>query len=111
MKNTLKAFKARALTRPDVRREYDRLAEEFAFLDDILKARTRLALAKRKSLLESGRPSRRGSPRIIARRPFPFHCHAAALCSALGYKLQVDCQGAASNCPLNADARKIRARR
>ena len=39
MLNTLKAFKARALARPDVRRESDALAEKFELLDEILKAR------------------------------------------------------------------------
>ena len=40
MRNTLKDFKARALARPDVRREYEGLKEEFEILDEILKART-----------------------------------------------------------------------
>lgn len=39
MRNTLKDFKARALARPDVRRKYERLREEFGILDEILKAR------------------------------------------------------------------------
>lgn len=39
MRNTLKAFKARALPRPAVRLEYDELKEEFELLDEILKAR------------------------------------------------------------------------
>jgi hypothetical protein len=45
MRNTLKAFKARALARPDVRREYQCLKDEFEILDEILKMR-----AKRDSL-------------------------------------------------------------
>ncbi|ABB30559.1 transcriptional regulator, XRE family [Geobacter metallireducens RCH3] len=36
---THKKLKARALERPDVKAEYDRLDEEFAFLDEFLKAR------------------------------------------------------------------------
>ena len=40
MRTTLKAFKARALSRPAVRREYDELKAEFELLDEILKART-----------------------------------------------------------------------
>lgn len=36
----LTAFKARALSCPEVRREYDELEEEFELLDEILKART-----------------------------------------------------------------------
>jgi hypothetical protein len=39
-------FKARALARPDVKAEYDRLEEEFAFLDEILKARTATGLTQ-----------------------------------------------------------------
>jgi len=36
---THKEVKSRALKRPDVRAEYDRLGEEFALLDEFLKAR------------------------------------------------------------------------
>ena len=36
---THKELKARALERPDVKAEYDRLDEEFQFLDEFLKAR------------------------------------------------------------------------
>ncbi|MBM4338737.1 MAG: helix-turn-helix transcriptional regulator [Deltaproteobacteria bacterium] len=36
---THKELKARALARADVRAEYDRLGEEFVFLDEFLKAR------------------------------------------------------------------------
>ena len=45
MRNTLKDFKVRALVRPEVRREYEGLKEEFEILDEILQAR-----AKRDSL-------------------------------------------------------------
>lgn len=37
---THKELRARALERPDVKSEYDRLDEEFAFLDEFLKARS-----------------------------------------------------------------------
>jgi hypothetical protein len=39
MTSTLKQFKARALARPKVKKAYDDLAAEFAFLDEVLKAR------------------------------------------------------------------------
>jgi len=39
MCKSLKQFKARALSHPDVKREYVRIAKEFEFLDEILKAR------------------------------------------------------------------------
>ena len=37
---THKELRARALERPDVKSEYDQLDEEFAFLDEFLKARS-----------------------------------------------------------------------
>jgi len=37
---THKELRVRALERPDVKSEYDRLDEEFAFLDEFLKARS-----------------------------------------------------------------------
>ena len=40
MARTLKQFKARALARPGVKKAYDDLAEEFAFIDEVLKARS-----------------------------------------------------------------------
>jgi transcriptional regulator with XRE-family HTH domain len=49
---THKEFKSRALERADVKAEYDRLDEEFTFLDEFLKARaaagiTQAEIAKR----------------------------------------------------------------
>ena len=46
MRNTLKDFKARALARPDVRRKYKGLREEFEILDEILKARAKRDLLR-----------------------------------------------------------------
>ena len=46
MKTTLKEFKTRALARPEVREAYDKLAEEFAFLDEVLKARAASGLTQ-----------------------------------------------------------------
>ena len=90
MKNTLKAFKARALTRPDVRREYDRLAEEFAFLDDILKARTEAGLSQTEVAARIGT-----TQSAVARLESSGGRHSPSIAtlqryaSALGYKLQV----------------------
>lgn len=90
MPMTLKTFKAKALARPEVRREYERLAEEFAFLDQILNARaesgftqaevaarvgtTQSAIAR----LESG--GKRHSPSLSTLQRYA---------SALGYRLEV----------------------
>ena len=46
MRKSLKQFKSRALARPDVKREYDRIAGEFEFLDEILKARAAAGLTQ-----------------------------------------------------------------
>ena len=39
MASSLKQFKTRALARPGVRKAYDALEHEFAFLDEVLNAR------------------------------------------------------------------------
>ena len=90
MGKTLKDFKTRALARPGVRREYDRLDDEFAFLDEILKARaaaglTQAELAARIGTTQSAvarleAPSGKHSPSIATLRRYA---------SALGYKVQV----------------------
>ena len=75
MTSTFKQFKARALARPDVKKAYDKLAEEFSFIDEVLKARaasglTQAELAARVGTtqsaiarLESGTPKH--SPSIM----------------------------------------------
>jgi transcriptional regulator with XRE-family HTH domain len=44
--SALKRFKARALKRPEVRKEYEGLADEFAFIDELLKARASAGLTQ-----------------------------------------------------------------
>ena len=46
MTSTFKQFKARALARPDVKKAYDELSEEFSFIDEILKARATSGLTQ-----------------------------------------------------------------
>ena len=46
MPGTLKQVKTRAFARPGVKKAYDELAEEFAFLDQVLKARTESGLSQ-----------------------------------------------------------------
>lgn len=90
MRNTLKAFKAKALARPDVRREYEELKEEFELLDEILKARaeaglTQVELATRIGTTQSA----------VARLESSMGKHSPSIgtlrryASALGYRLQV----------------------
>jgi transcriptional regulator with XRE-family HTH domain len=46
MADTLKQFKARALARPEIKQAYDELDEEFAFLEEVLKARVAAGLTQ-----------------------------------------------------------------
>jgi hypothetical protein len=46
MTKTLKQFKTRVLAKPEVRIAYDALQDEFAFIDEELKARTALELTQ-----------------------------------------------------------------
>ena len=90
MTSTFKQFKARALKRPEVRKAYDELAEEFSFIDEVLKARaasglTQADLAARVGTtqsaiarLESGTPKH--SPSIVTLQRYA---------RAMGYRVEV----------------------
>ena len=90
MASTLKQFKARALTRPEVKKAYDELAEEFTFLDEFLKARaasglTQAQVAERVGTtqsviarLESGRTKH--SPSLTTLRRYA---------EAIGYRVEL----------------------
>jgi transcriptional regulator with XRE-family HTH domain len=90
MQNSLKAFKIRALKRKDVRREYDRLEEEFTFLDDILRARAETGLSQAQVATRIGT-----TQSAVARLESARGSHSPSIAtlqryaSALGYKLQV----------------------
>lgn len=88
--SALKQFKHRALSRPEVRREHDRLEDEFSLLDEILKARAAAGLTQSEvaqrigttqsaiARLESG--SGRHSPSIATLQRYA---------NALGCKLKI----------------------
>ncbi len=90
MTNTLKQFKARALARPGVKKAYKELDEEFAFLDEVLKARAEAGLTQAEvaarigttqsaiARLESAEP--RHSPSIATLQRYA---------KALGYKVRI----------------------
>ena len=90
MRNSLKRFKARALKRPDVKREYERLGEEFAFLDEILKARAAAGLTQADVAARIGT-----TQSAVARLESAIAGHSPSIAtlqryaSALGHKLQV----------------------
>ena len=50
-----RTLRTRALARPEVRAEFERLKPEFAFLDQILAARKAAGVTQARSLAESGR--------------------------------------------------------
>ena len=90
MSSTLKRFKARALARPDVKKAYYALAEEFSFIDEVLKARaasglTQAELAARVGTtqsaiarLESGTPKH--SPSLVTLQRYA---------RAMGYRVEL----------------------
>jgi len=90
MRKTLRTFKARALARPDVKREYDRLAEEFEFLDEILRARAAAGLTQAEVAARIGT-----TQSAVARLESAVGGHSPSIATlqryaaALGYKLQV----------------------
>ena len=90
MRKDLRHFKARALARPEVKREYDQLAEEFEFLDEILNARAAAGLTQADVAARIGT-----TQSAVARLESPVGKHSPSLAtlqryaSALGYRLQV----------------------
>jgi transcriptional regulator with XRE-family HTH domain len=90
MRNTLKDFKARALARPDVRREYEGLKEEFEILDEILKARAEAGVTQAELAARIGT-----TQSAVARLETAMGKHSPSIgtlkryASALGYRLQV----------------------
>jgi transcriptional regulator with XRE-family HTH domain len=90
MRNSLKAFKAKALARRGVRREYDDLKEEFELLDDILKARSEAGVTQAELAARIGT-----TQSAVARMETAIGKHSPSIstlkryASALGYRLQV----------------------
>ncbi|MEZ5563200.1 MAG: helix-turn-helix transcriptional regulator [Gammaproteobacteria bacterium] len=90
MSKSLKQFKSRALARPGVRNEYDRVAEEFEFLDEILKARAAAGLTQADVAARIGT-----TQSAVARLESADKKHSPSIAtlqryaSALGCKLQV----------------------
>ena len=90
MPSSLKTFKARALARPGVRKAYDALADEFSFIDQVLRARREAGLTQAEvagrtgttqsaiARLESG--AARHSPSIATLQRYA---------NALGYRVEV----------------------
>lgn len=90
MSTTLRRFKARALARPDVRKAYDDVADEFAFLDEVLKARAEAGLTQAEVAARIGT-----TQSAIARLESAEARHSPSIAtlqkyaSALGYKVEI----------------------
>ncbi len=107
MGKQLKQFKARALARPEVRREYDRLAEEFEFLDEILKARATTGLTQADVAARIGT-----TQSAVARLESTAGKHSPSIAtlqryaSAIGYRLQVRLVKEPEPAPLTASRKR-----
>jgi len=90
MRKSLKQFKSRALARSDVRREYERIAEEFEFLDEILKARAAAGLSQADVAARIG-TTQSAVARLesVGGKHSPSIATLQRYASALGYRLQV----------------------
>jgi transcriptional regulator with XRE-family HTH domain len=90
MTNTLKRFRARALARPDVKKAYDELDEEFAFLDEVLRARAETGLTQAEVAARVGT-----TQSAIARLESAELRHSPSIATlrkyakALGYRVQI----------------------
>ena len=89
MASTLKQFKSRALARPDVRKAYDELDEEFAFLDEVLKARAEAGLTQAEVAARVG-TTQSAIARLESAEPkhSPSIATLQRYAKALGYRVQ-----------------------
>lgn len=90
MARTLKRFKARALARPAVKKAYDDLADEFAFLDEILKARVESGLTQAEVAVRVG-TTQSAIARLESAEPrhSPSIATLQRYAKALGYRVQL----------------------
>src|SRR5665213_1945018 len=90
MPSTLKQFRRRALARPAVKTAYDRLDDEFAFLDAVLKARAESGLTQAEVAERVGT-----TQSAIARLESAAPLHSPSIATlrkyadALGYRVEV----------------------
>jgi transcriptional regulator with XRE-family HTH domain len=90
MNRTLKQFKTRVLAKPEVRIAYDALQDEFAFLDEVLKARTAAGLTQAEVAARVGT-----TQSAIARLESPTSSHSPSVgtlqkyARALGFKVEI----------------------
>jgi len=88
--STFKQFRSRALARPDVRKAYDELDEEFAFLDEVLKARAEAGLTQAEVAARVG-TTQSAIARLESAEPkhSPSIATLQKYAKALGYRVQI----------------------
>lgn len=90
MKPSFKQFRARALQRPAVRKAYDQLEDEFAFLGEVLKARVTTGLTQAQVAERVGT-----TQSAIARLESAASRHSPSIATlqryarALGYRVEI----------------------
>jgi transcriptional regulator with XRE-family HTH domain len=84
---TLKQFKARVLAKPEVRKAYDQLAHEFAFLDEVLKARAASGLTQAEVATLVGT-----TQSAIARLESPSSSHSPSVVTLQKYARALGCK-------------------
>jgi len=90
MTSNLKQLKTRAFARPGVKKAYDDLGEEFAFLDEVLKARAEAGLTQAKVAARVG-TTQSAIARLESaqRRHSPSIATLQRYAKALGYKVEI----------------------
>jgi transcriptional regulator with XRE-family HTH domain len=87
MPKSLKEFKARALARPGVKKAYDQLDEEFAFLEEVLKARAAAGLTQAEVAARIGT-----TQSAIARLESPSSRHSPSVETLQKYAQALGCR-------------------
>lgn len=90
MVSTFKQFRVRALARPGVRKAYDELDEEFAFLDEVLKARAEAGLSQAEVAARAG-TTQSAIARLESAEPkhSPSIATLQKYAKALGYRVEI----------------------
>ena len=89
MRSSLKQFRARAFKRPGVRKAHDELEDEFAFLDEVLKARAQAGLTQAEVAARGTTQSAIARLESGAARHSPSISTLQRYARALGYRLEI----------------------